>query len=188
LSPAQRTIADAMRGKVPIHVTLRGAVDIETTFHIADEFGLRRLVLLECTEGYKLAEDVGRRGVPVVLGPLYHRVGGWDVNWNNAGLLAEAGVKVALASNDSAGPANLLTYATMAARHGLPAQEALRSVTVNPAQILGLADRVGTLAKGRDADLLILSGEPLSVTTSIETVIMKGRVVFDAQSGANADG
>jgi len=76
----------------------------------------------------------------------------------------------------------------MAVRHGLSEDDALRAVTVNPAEILGVQDRVGSLAKGADADLLILSGDPLDVTTRIEKVIIEGRVVFDAGSGVDVDG
>ncbi|MGD8237596.1 MAG: amidohydrolase family protein, partial [Armatimonadota bacterium] len=139
-------------------------------------------------------EEMARRRTPVILGPFYYYPSGysqaregWDVNWNNAGLLAEAGVKVALASNDAAGPANLLLWAALAARHGLPPEDALKAVTTNPAEILGVANRVGSLRKGRDADLLVVSGDPLAATTRIEKVLINGRVVFEAESGADAD-
>jgi len=188
-------IAAALQGKTPLYVMLRTAVDIETTFTIADEFGLGRLVLVECTEGYKLAATIARRRIPVILGPCYQyprtwpeASQGWDVNWNNAGLLAKAGVKLAIASNDPDSPANLLTWAALAARAGLPADEALKAVTINPAEIIGVADRVGSLGPGKDADLLVLSGDPLRPTTMIQKVIVNGRIAFDALSGASADG
>jgi len=188
-------IAAAMQGKTPIYVMLRTAVDIETTFTVADEFGLRKLVLVECTEGYKLAGDIARRGVPVILGPCYQYPRtwpeadqGWDVNWNNAGLLVKAGVKIAIASNDPDTPANLLTWAGLAVRAGLPADEALKAVTTSPAEIIGVADRVGSLGPGKDADLLVLSGDPLRPTTMVQKVIVNGRIAFDAPSGASAHG
>jgi imidazolonepropionase-like amidohydrolase len=195
LSPTQRAIADALQGKMPVEVALRSAVDIETTFTVADEFGLRNLVFSECTEGYKMAAEIARRKVPAILGPFYYYPNdwpqyseGWDVSWNNAGLLSKAGVRIALASNDPNGPADLRLSAMLAARHGLPPEEALRAVTAGPAEMLGIADRVGSLAKGKDADLVILSGDPLKPTTLVEKVIVSGRVVFDAESGASADG
>lgn len=195
LDEGQQVIAAGLKGRTPVSVSLRSAVDIETTFTIADEFGLKNLVFLECTEGYKAAKEIARRKVPVVLGPFYQfprnwpeASEGWDVSWNNAGLLAEAGVKVALASNDPGGPTDLLLWAALAVRNGMAAEEALKAVTVNPATILGVADRVGSLAKGKDADLLILSGDPLDVKTRIEKVIVGGEIAFDAGSGADADG
>ena len=195
LSESDTVLAAALAGDLPVTVAVRSAVDIETTFHIADEFGLRRLVLTECAEGYKMAAEIARRKVPVILGPSYayprswpERSEGWDVNWNNAGLLAEAGVLIAIASNEPGRPVDLLARAAMAVRHGLSEDDALRAVTVNPAEILGVQDRVGSLAKGADADLLILSGDPLDVTTRIEKVIIEGRVVFDAGSGVDVDG
>lgn len=195
LTEAQAVIASALQGKTSVHVALRDSVDIETTFQIADEFGLKDLVLLQCTEGHKMAAEIAKRNVPVVLGPYYYYARTWSehseggaLSPNNAGILAAAGVTVALASNDPGGPANLLTVAAMAVRNGLDPEDALKAVTINPARIVGVADRVGSIEKGKDADLLILSGDPLSVTTRIEKVIINGRIAFDVESGANADG
>lgn len=195
LDERQQVFADALNGRTPVYVPVRSAIDIETTYTIADEFGLKRLVFVECTEGYKMAHEIARRKTPVVLGPMYtyprtwpERSEGWDVNWNNAGWLTKAGVKVALASNTEWGPQNLLTWAAMAVRNGLPPEDALKAVTSNAADIAGVSDRVGRLQKGKDADLLVLSGDPLAVTSRLEKVIINGRVAFDAGSGANADG
>jgi imidazolonepropionase-like amidohydrolase len=195
LTPPQAAIADALRGKVPVEINLRGAVDIETAFQVADEFGLRRLVLVGCSEAYKMAPEIARRGIPVILGPLYSYPRTWleysespDFSLNNAGLLAQAGVKVAFGSGDTGGPADLLTWAVLTHRYGLPREAALAAVTANAAEVLGVADRVGSLAAGRDADLLILTGDPLQPTTRLDKVIVDGRLAYDAQSGASADG
>ena len=194
LTESQAVIASALQGKTCVHVALRDAVDVETTLQIADEFGLKNLVFLRCTEGHRVAAEIAKRNIPVVLGHYYyarswseHSEGG-SISPNDAGILTDAGVKVALGSNDPGGPADLLTVAAMAVRNGLNPDDALKAVTVNPAQILGIAGRVGSLEKGKDADLLILSGDPLSVTSRIEKVIINGRIAFDVESGANADG
>jgi imidazolonepropionase-like amidohydrolase len=182
--PAMDVLSAALKGEIPIRVTVRRALDIRTAFRIADEYGLR-LILDECTEGYKVAEKIAEKRTPVVLGPFYYypRTSsqyseGRKVNWNNAGILANAGVKVALASSMQTGSMDLLTAATFAVRHGLPRDEALKAITLTPAEILRVADRVGSLEKGKDADFLILSGHPLIATSRIERVILNGKTVY----------
>lgn len=191
--PNMEVLAAALSGKIPIRVAVRRAVDIRTALRIANEYGLG-IILDECTEGYKVAEEIAKKNVPVVLGPFYYYPRsysqydeGREVNWNNAGILAKAGVKLAIASNAQAGPRfagiydesiDLLTSATFAVRCGMSPTEALKSVTLTPAEILGVADRVGSLEKGKDADILILSGNPLAATSRIKRVILNGQTVF----------
>lgn len=184
--PAMDILSAALKGEIPIRVTARRALDIRTAFRIADEYGLR-LILDECTEGYKVAEKIAEKSTPVVLGPFYYYPRtysqyseGRKVNWNNAGILAKAGVKVALASGMQTGSMNLLTSATFAVRHGMPRDEALKAITLTPAEILNVADRVGSLEKGKDADILILSGHPLVATSSIERIILNGKTAYRA--------
>ncbi|MBM3475843.1 MAG: amidohydrolase family protein, partial [Armatimonadetes bacterium] len=195
LTPSDTAIAEALKGKLPVEISLRSAVDVETAFEVMDEFGLRRLVLVGCPEGYKLSREIARRGVPVILGPLYAYPRTWreaseapDVSLNSAGLLAQAGVKVALGSGDGGGPVDLLAWVVLTHRYGLPREAALAAVTTNAADILGVADRVGSLAPGKDADLVILTGDPLQATSRVDKVIVNGRVAYDAQSGASAHG
>jgi len=189
-------LAQALAGDLTVCVLVRMAVDIETTLKVAEEFGLTRLVFEECTEGYKMADEIAARGIPVILGPLsadprrdrWRRYRGLpEASLNCAGILAAAGAKVAIASNSPGGPTSLLSAATMAVRNGMREDDALRAITVNPSEILGIAGRVGTIEVGKDADLVILSGPPMQFTTRIATVLVNGRVVFDAQMGADAD-
>ncbi len=184
--PAMDVLSAALKGEIPIRITVRRALDIRTAFRIADEYGLQ-LILDECTEGYKAAEKIAEKRTPVVLGPFYYYPGtysqyteGRKINWNNAGILANAGVKVALASGMQTESIDLLTAATFAVRHGMPRDEALKAITLTPAEILSVADRVGSLEKGKDADILILSGHPLIATSRIERVILNGRMVYQA--------
>jgi len=103
---------------------------------------------------------------------------GRKINWNNAGILAKAGVKVALGSGGQPEAIDILTAAAFAVRHGMDPNEALKAITITPAEILGVADRVGSLEKGKDADIVILSGDPLDVTTRVEKVILNGKTVY----------
>jgi len=181
-------LADALRGNLPVWFTAHREADIRTALRIADEFELQRYTLDECTEGYRVVEEIARRNVPVVVGPLYYYPTRWiDQNegrkicLNNAGLLAEAGVKVALTTSDAAGIVHLPLHAAFAVRHGLPPEVALKAITLNAAEILGVADRVGSLEVGKDADLVILSGDPLAATTRVEQVWISGQRVFPAR-------
>jgi imidazolonepropionase-like amidohydrolase len=181
--PGLEILSAGLEGEIPVRVTVRRAIDIRTAFRVADEYGLR-LILDECTEGYKVAELIAEKQAPVVLGPFYYypRTSsqyreGEEVNWNNAGILARAGVKVALASGTESQTRSLLSMATFAVRHGMPRDEALQGITLTAAQILGVADRVGSLEKGKDADVLILNGDPLAATSRIKRVVLKGQTV-----------
>jgi len=182
--PNLAILSAALKDEIPIHVNARRAIVIRAALKVADEYGLK-LILQECTEGYKVAGQLAERKIPVVLGPFYYyprNTGqyreGRKVNWNNAGILAKAGVKVALASGEQSGAIDILTAATFAVRHGMNRAEALKAITITPAEILGVADRVGSLEKGKDADIIILSGDPLNVTTRVEKVILNGKTVY----------
>ncbi len=185
--PDMQILASVLDDKIPVRLNVRRAINIRTALKLADEYDFQ-LILDECTEGYKVAEEIAQKQVPVVLGPFYYYPGssgqyreGREVNWNNAGILTKAGVKVALTSGAQLQSIDLLTAAAFAVRHGMPKDEALKAITTTPAEILGVADKVGTLEKDKHADILILSGDPLKVTTRIEKVILNGKTVYKAE-------
>jgi imidazolonepropionase-like amidohydrolase len=185
--PDLEILASALDDKIPVRLNVRRAINIRTALKLADEYDFQ-LILDECTEGYKVAEEIAQKQVPVVLGPFYYYPGsssqyreGREVNWNNAGILTKAGVKIALTSGAQARSIDLLTAAAFAVRHGMSRDKALKAITTTPAEILGVADKVGTLEKGKDADILILSGDPLKVTTRIEQVILNCKTVYKAE-------
>jgi imidazolonepropionase-like amidohydrolase len=93
----------------------------------------------------------------------------------------DAGVKIAIQTDAVGSSIQFLPVcAGLAVKHGLPRLEALKAITINPAEILGVADRVGSLEKGKDADIRILSGDPLDLQTKVETVIIDGEIVYKA--------
>ena len=182
--PNLAILSEVLKDEIPIHVNARRAIVIRAALKVADEYGLK-LIFQECTEGYRVAEQLAERKIPVVLGPFYYYPGsigqyreGRKVNWNNAGILAETGVKVALGSGGQPDTIDILTAATFAVRHGMDRDEALKAITITPAEILGVAERVGSLEKGKDADIVVLSGDPLDVTTRVEKVILNGKTVY----------
>jgi imidazolonepropionase-like amidohydrolase len=104
-----------------------------------------------------------------------------ELNFETAKKLHDAGVKFAI-QTDAVGQtiALLPVCAGMAVRHGLPRESALRAITINPAEILGVADRVGSIERGKDADIRIVDGDPLELKTRVEKVIIDGAVVHEA--------
>jgi len=156
---------------------------------LADEFGFT-LILDKCTEGYLIADEIARRKVPVIVGPVstsfvdIPRLEYRNHNMSNAAILSKKGVKTALgvSGRDGASSKFITLAAAMAAANGLDKDAALRAITLTPAEILGVADRIGSLQVGKDADLVILNGPPLDIRSRVEMVMIEGKVVFDRKS------
>lgn len=157
------------------------ADDIATAIRLADEFGYR-LVINHGTEGHLLADVLAEREIPVIIGPLFTSRSKVEVNQRhlrNPGLLAEAGVKIALTTDHPVVPINFFVYqAILSVKEGLDRKTALRAMTINPAEILDLDSRIGSLEVGKDGDLVIWDGDPLEIMSRARTVIMEGRQVY----------
>jgi imidazolonepropionase-like amidohydrolase len=159
--------------------------DIATAIRLAEEFGYK-LVVNHGTEGHKIADVLAEKGIPVIFGPLLtsrSKVELRDRAIGNLALIAAAGVKVAITTDHPVVPIDQLRLqAILAVREGLPAATALEALTVNPASILGLDARVGTLREGRDADIVVWSGDPLELGSHVEHVFISGRPVVEPAS------
>ncbi|MCU1584386.1 MAG: amidohydrolase [Microbacteriaceae bacterium] len=161
--------------------------DIATAVRLADEFGYR-LVVNHGTEAHKLADLLAARNIPVIFGPMFtsrSKVELKDRAIANLAAIAAAGVRVAITTDHPVVPINFLVHqASLAVKEGLPRQVALEALTVNPAAILGLDSRVGSLAAGLDGDVVIWSGDPLDVNSRAERVLIGGVPVYewDAES------
>lgn len=174
----------AMEGKLPLRIAASRATDIETVLKLAEEFSLT-IVLEEAQEAWKLAETIAARKVPVFLRPEFGSIDGsegGEVRFDSLRRLSEKGVRVALLPARADDPESLLGAAMLAAKHGTKREDALRAVTLTPAEILGVSDRVGSLETGKDGDLVVLSGDPLDPTTRIERVMIGGKTVFHGRT------
>lgn len=175
-------------GELPWSQHSHRADDIATAIRLSEEFGYR-LVLHHGTEGHLLADVLADKGVPVVIGPLFTTRSKVELrgrSLRNPGLLAKAGVTIAITTDHPVVPIHFLVHqATLAVKEGLDRDEALRALTINPARISGVDGRVGSLAVGKDADLVLWSGDPLDVMSRALTVFVGGREVyrFDDESG-----
>jgi len=170
------TIVKVLKREIPLHAHAHRADDIVTIIRIADEFNLRT-VLIHCTEGHKIAEYLAKKEVSAVIGPTITWVGKPEVrerSFQTVVTLVNAGVKVAL-QTDSLTPMNYFPLLPMhAIKHGLTRDEALKCVTTNPAEMLDINDRVGSLEPGKDSDIVVWSGHPFEFYSSVWKVFVNG--------------
>jgi imidazolonepropionase-like amidohydrolase len=172
-----------LAGEIPWRQHCHRADDIATALRLADEFGYR-LVIDHGTEAVLLADRLAERGVPVLIGPLLtsrSKVELRNRSLANPGRLAEAGVELGIITDHPVVPIHLLhVQAALAVREGLDPAAALRAVTLTPARVLGLDDRLGSLEPGKDATLCVWSGDPLDARSRVEAAWIEGRQVFGA--------
>lgn len=157
------------------------ADDIATALRIAEEFGFE-LVLDHGTEAYLIADRIAAAGVPVLYGPLIVSRSKVEVRHRTPkapGILTAAGVKVSIITDHPVVPIEFLVdQAALAVKHGMAPADALRAITLNPAEVLGIADRLGSLAPGKDADLVLWEGDPLDTRNRTLRVWQQGREVM----------
>jgi imidazolonepropionase-like amidohydrolase len=171
-----------IKREIPLRAHAHRADDIMTAIRIAREFKVD-LVIEHCTEGHKIAEELAEYGYPATVGPsLVNRakVEMKDKSFATPGILARAGVKVAIITDHSVTPIEQLPLcAALAMKAGMDEEEALKAITINPAEILGVANRLGSLEVGKDADIVIWSEHPFVLQARPETVIINGKIVKD---------
>jgi len=175
-------LVEVLEGKRIVHHHTHRADDIMTVVRLSEEFHFR-VVIHHGTEAYKVAGELARRHIPVSL-TLVDSPGGkeeaLDLDYRSGGILERAGVKVALNTDDFIISSRfLLREAALAVRNGMSEAGALRALTLNPAEMLDLGSRVGSLDPGKDADLVVLSGPPFSVYTHVLATYIEGEKVFD---------
>ncbi|SDZ33957.1 Imidazolonepropionase [Amycolatopsis xylanica] len=187
--PTLETLVRVLDGELPWLQHVHRADDIATAIRLADEFGYR-LVINHGTEAHLMAELIARRGIPVISGPLTtgrSKVELRHRTLRNPALLAQAGVRVAITTDHNEVPVTFLALqAMLAVREGLDRDTALRSITLTPAEILGLDDRVGSLRPGRDGDVVLWSGDPLDVLSRVRRVFINGQEVHRDNGVAEA--
>lgn len=165
-----------LHGDLPLIVAANRRSDIETALRFAREFRLR-LVLSGAQEAWEIAGEIAAAGIPVLVEPLdniptYDALG---VRYQNAAVLTRAGVKVALLETDTHNSRNLRQEAGNAVAYGMTWDQALRAITLTPAEIFGVADRYGSLEAGKVANLVVWSGDPFEFSTGVEHVYIRGR-------------
>lgn len=167
--------------KLPLRVHAHRADDIVTAVRIAEEFNVK-LVIEHCTEGYKVADLLAAKQIPVVIGPIITnraKVEMQGVALQNALKLYQAGVKFAIMTDHPELPIQYLPLsAALTVREGLPEEEAIKAITINAAEILGLDKQIGSIEVGKDADLVILDRDIFDIRCRVEQVYVNGRRIL----------
>lgn len=175
-----------LRREIPWRQHCHRADDIATAIRIADEFGYD-LVIDHGTEAHLLADIIAARDIPVIIGPLLtsrSKVELRNRSMANPGRLARAGVTIAITTDHPVVPINFLVHqAALAVKDGLDRDTALRALTIHPARIAGIDDRLGSLEPGKDGDVVIWSGDPLDVLSRAERAFIDGAEVYSYSGG-----
>lgn len=179
-------LAQVLRRAIPWRQHSHRADDIATALRLAEEFGYR-LVIDHGTEAHLIADTIAERGVPVVIGPLFTARAKAELlnrSLANPGRLAAAGVAISITTDHPVVPIHFLIHqATLAVKEGLDRETAIRAVTINPARVAGVDDRLGSLAVGKDGDVAVWSGNPLDVMSRVERAYIDGRQVYQYDPG-----
>jgi imidazolonepropionase-like amidohydrolase len=175
-----------LRREIPWRQHCHRADDIATALRLAAEFGYD-LVIDHGTEAHLLADILAASDIPVIIGPLFtsrSKVELRNRSLANPGKLAAAGVTIAITTDHPVVPINFLAHqAALSVKHGLDRDTALRALTINPARIVGIEDRLGSIEPGKDADLVIWSGDPLDVLSRVTIAVMDGEEIYRSENG-----
>ena len=174
--PSAEVLSRLTKRRLPAYIYAQRPDQITAALNIIDQHNLKA-VLVGARQADEAAEMLVERKVPVIYGPLLFS--SKDKDLKRVAKLADAGAKIAFASFAPLSYAgDIRTSAILAVRYGLDRDDALKALTINPAAILGLTGRLGSIQKGRDADLVILDGDPLEPSSRIEMVLIDGNIVY----------
>jgi imidazolonepropionase-like amidohydrolase len=174
-------LADVLRGKLLVQIHCYRADELLTEMAIAREFGYKVRAFHHALEAYKVADKIAADNVAIATWPDWwgFKYEGWDgIPWN-AAICLRKGVRVAIKSDSEDVTRRLNQEAGKIIHYGVPEDEALRMITLNPAWIIGVDDRVGSLDVGKDADITIWNSYPLSSTALVDKVLIDGDIYFD---------
>ncbi|RCX12744.1 imidazolonepropionase-like amidohydrolase [Anaerobacterium chartisolvens] len=174
-------LVKVLRREIPVKAHAHRADDILTAVRIAREFGID-LTIEHCTEGYLIKDILLEEGVRAIVGPLItdrSKIELKNQSIKAPGILSRAGIKLAIMTDHPCIPIQYLCLcAAIAAREGMDETEALKAITINAAQITGIDDRVGSLEKGKDADMVIFKGHPFELKSRVYATIINGNIVY----------
>lgn len=172
-----------IRGEMPLKAHAHQTNDIFTAIRIAEEFGVK-LTLEHVTEGHLVVEELAQTGYPMAVGPTMSHASKVELqnkSWTTPGILAKAGCQVSIITDNSViSQENLPLCAGFAVKAGMDPFQALQAITINPAKHIGIADRVGSLEVGKDADIVLADGSPFEISTRVLRVLIDGNTVYQA--------
>lgn len=173
-------LVPVVRGELPLLVVAIRQRDIRNAVEFCERQKLK-MILAGGFEAWKVKDLLKARNIPVILGSPYilpvDEDAGYDDVYSNPGILSAAGVKIAFGSFDASSSRRVPYYAASTVPYGLPHDEALRAITIYPAQILGIDDQLGTIEPGKIANLIVTTGDPLAIPTEVRYLFIRGRLV-----------
>ena len=176
--PEMEALLPVVRGERSLMIEANASKDIQAALKWIAERKVKKVILTGVEEGWRVADEILKAGVPVIAGPVlslpardYDR---YDKPYANPGLLKKAGIKVAIRTLHAENVRNLPYHAAFAAAYGLGKEEALRAVTIVPAEIFGVADKLGSIEVGKNATLFVSDGDPFETKTNIKHVFIDG--------------
>ena len=170
-----------IKGEMPIKAHAHRTDDILTSIRLAKEFNIK-MTLDHCTEGHLIIDEVLESGFPAIVGPSLTSKSKFELKnktFETPGILSKAGVKIALTTDSPVVPQEYLPIcAGLAVKSGMDAYEALKAITINAAEIIGVGDRVGSLKVGKDADIVITDGDIMEINTNVLYTIIDGKIEY----------
>jgi imidazolonepropionase-like amidohydrolase len=185
---SMEALIPVLKGEMPVMIHCERKDDILTALRIADEYKLK-VILDGATDAYKVIDEIKKRNIPVVLENLFRGIGNIEDKGfkpENPSILAKAGIIVAFRPGEGSwytpaagwGGGDLFEIATLAFKNGMTEEDALKAITINAAKAIGLEERIGSLEKGKDADILILRGHPFKTRSIPQAVFINGNLVY----------
>ncbi len=180
-NPKYEALAPVFDGTLPVIISVEKAKDIELAIKFVKEEKLKA-IFRGCAQGFKVADKIKQAGIPVIIDSLY--VGpsepedGYDAPYRNVVELAKAGIRISFSSGDDTALGKDLPYhAAKAVAFGLPYEEAIKALTINPAKMFGVEGRLGSLEVGKDADLFVTTGDPLDIKSDVKYLVINGKLI-----------
>lgn len=172
-----------IKGEIPLKAHVHRADDIMTAIRIAKEYGLR-MTLDHCTEGHLIKDKIKKSGFPAILGPTFGFKSKNEIinkTFKTARILNDEGIKIAIMTDHPVTPqSSLIMWAALSVKAGLSEFDALKAVTINPAEILGIDKKVGKISEGMDADLAVWDKHPLDIQSDIVKTYIEGNLVYES--------
>ena len=173
-------LSQLFKDNLPAHIHAHRADDIFTAVRLAEEFNFSYSII-HCTQGHLLADELAKKGVTVMSGPLFSDRSKLELKGSTPatpGILCKAGIKTAIITDHPVIPIQYLPMcAGLAVREGMDYDAALKAITIWPAEICGIADRVGSIEKGKDSDMVLFSQDPLTLAAKPVAVVAAGKII-----------
>lgn len=176
--PAMTALLPVLRGERSLIISVDAAADIVSAIEWVEERGMDNVIFSGLAEGWRVADKIAESGIPALVGPILsvptRESDRYDKAYANASLLHDAGVKVAIRTGETENVRNLPYHAGFAAAYGLGKEQALRAVTIVPAEIFGVSDLIGSLEVGKQANLFVTDGDPFETRTQVQHLFIDG--------------